>query len=214
MNWIKKIKLNVKAFRSLLGKEKDLMSVQQSDTQLKNNTLENVKLVDSSLGNYSYVSNNSIIYNCQIGKFCSIGPNVVIGFGEHPIDFLSTSPLFYASKNGMFGTNLFTENEFKYKEPVTIGNDVWIGANVYVKNGVTIGDGAVVGAGAVVTKSIPPYAIAVGVPAKIIRYRFSEEVVGKLLKEKWWDWNLEKIKTNKHYFTTENFEELLNSSNE
>ena len=83
---------------------------------------------------------------------------------------------------------------FDTQKPVFIGNDVWIGLNVVVMDGVSIGDGAVIGAGAVVTKDIPPYAIAVGVPAKVIKYRFSEDIIHRLLKTRWYDQPDEVIK--------------------
>ena len=84
--------------------------------------------------------------------------------------------------------------------PVTIGNDVWIGANVCILPGISIGDGAVLAAGAVITKDVPPYAIVGGVPAKVIKYRFSEDIIKKLLKIKWWNWEEEKVKKNKDLF--------------
>jgi len=77
---------------------------------------------------------------------------------------------------------------------ISIGSDVWIGSNVIILSGVTIGDGAVIGAGAVVTKDIPPYAVAAGVPAKVIKSRFSDEDITLLLSARWWDWDFEKIK--------------------
>lgn len=182
MNLIEKIKLNLKALRSVLGKEKDIIQETQDSQLNKGKPIlhKSVETLNTKIDDYSYVSNNSIIHNCKIGKFCSIGPNVVIGFGEHPTSFISTSPLFYAANEGMFNTNLYTTNSFiqnDAKKIVQIGNDVWIGANVYIKNGITIGDGAVIGAGAIVTSSVQPYAIVVGVPAKVLRYRFSQEKI-------------------------------------
>lgn len=109
---------------------------------------------DSELGDYSYVNYHSIVHRTTIGKFCSIGPNVVIGLGNHPVRrFVSTSP-----KTFLPGS--FSDREqYDQFPPVIIGNDVWIGANTTVLNGVKIGDGAVVGANSVVTKDVPPYAI-------------------------------------------------------
>lgn len=143
-------------------------------------------LQDVRLGDYSYVSKNGSINHCTIGKFCSIGPNFCCGLGIHPTEGISTAPMFYstAGQNGMTLCRLDKTQEYL---PTTIGNDVFIGANVTVLDGVTIGDGAVIGAGAVVTADIPPYAIAVGVPARVVKYRFSEEIIGKLLQIKWWD---------------------------
>ena len=104
------------------------------------------------IGDYSYVNYNSIIHCCHIGKFCSIGPNVVAGLGNHPVEKnVTTSPRLFLK--GKF----LLEDRYDQFAIVTIGNDVWIGANVTIVNGVTIGDGAVIGANSIVTKDIPPY---------------------------------------------------------
>ena len=146
----------------------------------------NYVLTNVKIGYSTYVSNNSYILNTTIGKFCSIGPNLVSGWGIHPIDGISTHPAFYSSKIKSSFT-LCASDRFKEYAPIKIGNDVFIGANVTILDGITIGDGAVVGAGAVVSKNIPPYAIAVGCPIQIIKYRFSEEIICKLLNTRWWD---------------------------
>lgn len=123
----------------------------------------------------------------KIGNFVSIGKNVIIGHGEHPLNFLSTSPYFYFDNLGYKNDETNSHNEFWKYAPIHIGNDVWIGDNVCIKNGLTIGDGAVIGLGAVVTKDVPPYAIVAGVPAKVIKYRFDSDTIDRLLKLKWWD---------------------------
>lgn len=157
------------------------------------------------LGDYSYISKNSNISNCTIGKFCSIGPNFCCGLGIHPTNGISTAPIFYSTtkQNGM---TLCKENKAEETKHTVIGNDVFIGANVTLLDGVKIGDGAIVGAGAVVTKDIPPYAIAVGVPAKVVKYRFPQEIIDKLLKIKWWDGD-EKMLENveKDFYSVESF---------
>jgi acetyltransferase-like isoleucine patch superfamily enzyme len=112
---------------------------------------------------------------------------VVIGHGKHPLNFLSTSPYLYFDELEYKDPNQVTHSEFWKCEPVEIGNDVWIGDGVFIKNGIKIGDGAVLGARAVITKDVPPYAIVEGCPAKIIKYRFSEEIINELLKLKWWE---------------------------
>ena len=125
-----------------------------------------------------------------IGKYCSIAGNVVIGIGNHPLNWLSTSPFFYMKFLGWR-----QENEYRDAVPPTfIGNDVWIGQGALIKDSIHIGDGAIVGAGAVVVKDVPPYAVVGGVPARVIKYRFDEDVIAELLKLKWWDLDEETIK--------------------
>lgn len=147
-----------------------------------------------TLGDYSYISYNSNINNCNIGRFCSIGPNFCCGLGTHPTNGISTSPMFYSAAK-QNGVSLCKENKVLEFEYSTIGNDVFIGANVTVLDGVHISDGAVIGAGAVVKDDIPPYAIAVGVPAKIVKYRFDDDIIKGLLERRWWDDPEEKLKT-------------------
>lgn len=145
------------------------------------------------LGDYSYVAKNCSISHCRIGKFCSIGPNFCCGLGIHPTDGISTAPMFYstAKQNGM---TLCDKSKVAEAKQTTIGNDVFIGANVTVLDGVTIADGAVIGAGAVVVDDISPYAVAVGVPAKVVKYRFDEKTVEALLEKQWWNGSEEELK--------------------
>lgn len=145
-------------------------------------------LHDVQLGDYSYLAKNASVTNATIGKFCSIGPNFCCGLGIHPTNGISTHPVFYRGK----------EQEYKH---TIIGNDVFIGANVTVLDGVTIGDGAVIGAGAVVSKDIPPYAIAVGCPIEIKKYRFTAEQIAAMQRIQWWNWDEERLKDVKEMFT-------------
>lgn len=153
----------------------------------------------TSVGDYSYISKNASINNCKIGKFCSIGPNFCCGLGIHPTDGISTSPMFYstAKQNGM---TLCSENKISESKKTIIGNDVFIGANVTVLDGVIIGDGAIIGAGAVVSKDIPPYAVAVGVPAQVKKYRFDGKTISRLLETRWWDKGTDEYKRVERYF--------------
>lgn len=154
-------------------------------------------LRDVQIGDYTYVSVNSCISLTEIGKFCSIGPNFFCGWGIHPTNGISTSPLFYSTKNPH---SFSSENKIEDREKIIIGNDVFIGANVTVLDGVTIGNGAVIGAGAVVSKNIPPYAIAAGSPIQIIQNRFNDNTIQKLLAIKWWDFNEDQFKIVEEYF--------------
>ena len=141
-------------------------------------------------GRCSYFTKNLNVANKEqtvIGHFCSIGKNVRLGHGEHPKDFLSTSPYFYFDLLKWKNKEAKSYNNFFYCEPIVIGNDVWIGDDVLVKNGVKSGNGAIVGACSVVTHDVPPYAIVAGVPARIIRYRFDEKTRKELLKLQWWN---------------------------
>ncbi len=159
----------------------------------------------SSVGDYTYIAVNSRIQLTDIGKFCSIGPNFVCGYGVHPTDAVSTSPMFYSTRK-QNGTTLSKKNKIQEMKRISIGNDVFIGINVTVLDGVTIGDGAIIGAGAVVSKNIPPYAIAVGCPIRIIRYRFDEKTVQRLLRLKWWDKDMDCLRlVEKHFFDAEKF---------
>ena len=139
---------------------------------------------DSKLGRYSYVGYDSEVINCEIGAFCSIANGFITGGAKHPLDWVSTSPVFYnvGSGTGHHLGNLPIEKTAK----TIIGNDVCIGSRAIIMQGVNVGTGAAIGAGAVVTKDVPPYAVVAGCPAKIIKYRFNDDIINKLLKSQWW----------------------------
>lgn len=152
------------------------------------------------IGDYSVLAYNAHIANVTIGKFCSIGPNFCCGLGIHPTYGVSTSAMFYSASK-LNGMTLSNENKIEERKYSHIGNDVFIGANATVIDGARIGDGAVVGAGAVVVGDIPPYAIAVGVPAKVVKYRFDEQTIKALLEKQWWNGTEEELKlVEKHFW--------------
>jgi virginiamycin A acetyltransferase len=160
---------------------------------------------DCQVSDYTYISGNSNISLTTIGKFCSVGPNFNCGFGIHPTNGISTSPIFYSTGTPC-GMTLSADDKIIEHKQITIGNDVFIGINVTVLDGLTIGDGAIIGAGTIVSKNIPPYAIVAGSPVQIIKYRFDEETIAKLLKLKWWDFNIDELKdVERHFFDYETF---------
>lgn len=144
-------------------------------------------VVNTTIQNHSYLNRGTKINYTSMGAYCSIGSDVLIGVRKHPTDMISTHPSFYANNKGF---ETYADQMYCDELPsIQIGNDVWIGSNSTILGNVKIGDGAIVAYGSVVTKDIPPYAIVGGVPAKIIKYRFSEDIINSLLKIRWWDLN-------------------------
>lgn len=167
-------------------------------------------LVNVTMDKHSFCGYDCEIANAKIGSFCSIANGVIIGGGMHPIDWVSTSPVFYAGRDSVkakFSTFLRVEPKI-----TTIGHDVWIGQNVLIKQGVNIGTGAVIGMGSIVTKDIPPYAIYAGNPAKILRMRFNDLIIEELLASKWWKMKENKLVDSAKYI--KNPSQFLKSINE
>lgn len=144
----------------------------------------------------------------KIGRYCSIARPIRIMNRNHPMEFKSTHALFFDP------FLKFAKKDLIEYIPLTIGNDVWIGHNAiimpHVKN---ISDGAVIGAGAVVNKDVPPYAIVVGNPARVVRYRFSQSTIDKLLASRWWEKSLDEIKSNIQEFM-QPYENLVNNESQ
>lgn len=165
---------------------------------------------------YSYIGDCCSLPQTKIGKFCSIAPFVKLAAGNHPIQYLSTSPYTYSPIRWSFARTTMYSDEFIYTDSQNqylceIGNDVWIGTGALLvcsKSALHIGDGSVIAAGAVVTKDVPPYAIVAGCPARIMRYRFDERVISRLQELKWWDKDPTWIEQNCYRFSHP--EQLLN----
>ena len=167
----------------------------------------------TAFGPYSYSGSIHVVnfgepYTYSIGKFCSIGENLLIYLGgNHRVDWISTYP--FMSFHSWFPEAMHLQGHPAAKGNVVIGNDVWIGADVTIMSGVTIGDGAVIGTKSVVAKDVPPYAVYVGNPARLARYRFDEKTIDTLLEIRWWDWPIERIRENVHLLCSSAIKDLL-----
>lgn len=147
----------------------------------------------------------------KIGKFCSIacGAKFLFNAANHTINSLSTYPfpIFFEEWNLDTDTTSIAK-AWDNKGDIIIGNDVWIGYEAVILAGVTIGDGAIIASRAVVTKDVPPYTIVGGVPAKIIKKRFDEKTIDKLIELRWWDWSKEDIRRNINAIQSGNLDDI------
>ncbi len=167
-----------------LLKKLQMRSVTESSVHATSKIEAGTSFHASSMDRHSFCGYDCDIYCADIGAFTSIANGVVIGGGRHPMEWVGMSPVFYEGRDSVRAK--FSRHRRPPPERVRVGHDVWIGRSAIVLPGVEIGDGAVVGAGAVVTKAVPPYAIVAGNPARIVRHRFDEDIVRRLLASRWW----------------------------
>lgn len=183
---------NVRIVKSLIGEDcsiGDFSDIVDSVLNDKAEVGRRCIVRNSEIGFGSYAGTNTVIKNVKIGKFCSISWNVSIDGGNHNYTSASTYTSYWWKK--VFGLDFGGDTDTIYG---TIGNDVWISSGVNILRGINIGNGAVIGAGAVVTKDVEPYSIIVGVPGRIIKKRFDNDIIKVLEDVKWWVWSLETIK--------------------
>lgn len=177
------------------------------NTQLEGSNCIHAKSIvsGSRLGYGTFIGANSNLPRALIGRYTSIGPNVEVVTSTHPSrNFVSTHPAFYSLlRQAGFtyaASQRFEEERLIDGHTVHIGSDVWIGSRAILVGGIDIGHGAIIAAGAVVTRNVPPYSIVGGVPAKLLRSRFSPSQVEQLLRIGWWNWDPIKLKQKAHLF--------------
>lgn len=149
-------------------------------------------VINTIFDRHSFCGYDCLLNNCEVGSFTSIASNVKIGGSMHPMEFVSTSPVFLSHKDSV-KTKLAKHDYYNIPKTV-IGCDVWIGEGAYIKSGVKVGHGAVIGMGTVVTKDVPAYSVFCGNPGKVVKYRFDENIREALLDSKWWDMPDAKLK--------------------
>lgn len=152
------------------------------------------RLIESSFGAYSYTAGDVDMMYCDVGKFCSIASHVRINPSNHPMWRVTQHHMTYRRRQYGFGEDDKEIFDWRKADRCVIGHDVWIGHGATVMPGVTVGTGAVIGSGAVVTKDVAPYEIVVGVAAKPVRKRFSDDTIEAMLSIAWWDWDHETLK--------------------
>lgn len=194
--------MKISYYISKLIKKLYIPAIKNSRIDQRSKVCSGSHVVNTVLGKYSYIGNNCTIIHTEIGNYCSIADNCIIGGASHPIDWVSTSPIFHSGKNVL--RKNFSNHKYNPYKKTIIENDVWIGNNCLIKSGVKISSGAIVGMGSIVTKDIGPYEIWAGVPARFIRKRFNDDVIEELLKTKWWDWEEKEIENFAQYFNDVN----------
>ncbi|MFJ7729078.1 DapH/DapD/GlmU-related protein [Neobacillus sp. NPDC097160] len=166
------------------------------------------KIIESKIGDYTYTMDDVTINYTEIGKYCSIASYVCINPVNHPMDRVTQHHMTYRRISYRLA-DTDDEEIFNWRRlnRVTIGHDVWIGHGAIIMKGVKIGNGAVIASGAVVTKDVEPYTIVGGVPAQLIKERFSREIAEKLQQIAWWNWPREVIE--ERYYELNDLENFL-----
>jgi len=167
-----------------LLKKARLSAVKDSSVHSTSKIESGTSFYRSTMDRHSFCGYDCDIHCADIGRYVSIANAAVIGGGRHPMEWVGMSPVFYEGRDSVKAK--FSTHSRPPARRVVVGHDVWIGHSAIVLPGVTIGNGAVVGAGAVVTKDVPPYAIVAGNPARLVRYRFSDELIARLSATQWW----------------------------
>ena len=156
----------------------------------------------TTIGRFTRINGPAVfrgIYPIEVGQFCAIGRHLLVISHNHRTTF----PNLQLNLHESIHPEPVAKREFFEGQPVTIGNNVWIGDHVTILTGTSIGDGAVIGARAVVTRPIPPFAIAVGIPARVVKMRFEPEMIAFLQSVAWWDWPMDRIRRNARFLGTD-----------
>ena len=200
-----KVSLSQADFRVLADRGLKLFGLANTSVLAPDSVIEWPTVVNATVTRGAFLEvgafcnlSGGILNNIRLGRYCSVANGVVTGSHEHPTDWLTTSRTAYVPEIHQWDRLLRGErvDEIQRKKRsftnscplTTVGHDVWIGEGAFIKAGVNIGHGAIVGARATVVKDVPPYAIVVGSPAQVLRYRFSQDIVTRLLALSWWDY--------------------------
>ncbi len=189
---------NIKYFLSKVIKKSRLSAVRFSTVHSTSKLESGTSFISSNMDRHSFCGYDCDISNADIGRFVSIANGVVIGGGRHPMEWVAMSPVFYEGRDSV--KEKFSVHKREHPKRVIIENDVWIGRSAIVLPGLKVEHGAVVGAGAVVTKDVPAYGIVAGNPARLIRYRFEESIIQRLLKTRWWEFTDDRLHELGPYF--------------
>ncbi len=154
-------------------------------------------LTQTRLGRGSAVARETYLNRVTVGNFASIGPRALLGVDTHPADLVASGQVFHAHRAGAVA---LPNDSIVSRQPITLGHDVWIGTQVVIRDGVHIADGAIVEAGSMVDSDVPSYAMVSGSPARIVRLRFSEAIIRRLLRLQWWHWELARVKAARPWF--------------